>query len=338
MTERLASVDGRRWALMSRLDIKDTDNGNPDAIYLTRWRIISTPLFAIYLHAIRSDDGDRPLHDHPWPFIRIILWGTYVEERPGGTLQRMRQGRWSYMPATGYHSIRGLGRSPTWTLCLVGPRVRDWGYATPEGWVSHKAYELSAGGARASSPAESPGAPVSGTTGAPSDEAVRRAYERVVAEVGEEALFRYLDAVRDDEDSVTPEELGYPDWYVDPEDDNKSSTGGAPEGESVGARIKREGEEARHVLLAQMAAEAVAADDALDGGDVGTYEVESSGGPIVVPGTSANSMRALRAMQAGVPVSLRHDTGEWTIEPRTPEEWAEWGQWEDDESSAAEAP
>lgn len=49
---------------------------------------------------------------------------------------------------------------------------------------------------------------------------------------------------------------------------------------------------------------------------------------VVVPGTAENSKRALRAHRAGVPVSLDHDSGEWAIQPRTAEEWAEWGRWE----------
>lgn len=137
-TPRLTSTDGHRSRVLSRFDIADASE--PDTVYLTRWRIISTPWFGVYLHAIHQDDGIRPLHDHPWDFIRIILWGSYVEQRPNGRYVRMRQGRWSAMPALGLHAIRRLMRTPTWTLCLVGRRQRDWGYQTADGWIPHKEF------------------------------------------------------------------------------------------------------------------------------------------------------------------------------------------------------
>lgn len=137
-TKTLTSVDGYRWRILSRLDIPDATD--PDKVYLTRWRIISTPWFGVYLHAIHEDDGLRPMHDHPWNFIRIILWGSYIEQRPGGRYRRMRQGRWSVMPALGLHAIRELLRVPTWTLCLVGRRQRDWGYQSAGQWIPHKEF------------------------------------------------------------------------------------------------------------------------------------------------------------------------------------------------------
>jgi hypothetical protein len=65
---------------------------------------------------------------------------------------------------------------------------------------------------------------------------------------------------------------------------------------------------------------------------------EVTGRKIVVPGTAENSKRALRAKRAGVPVSLSYESGEWTIEPRTPEEWAEWGRWDDSGADRRDGP
>lgn len=54
----------------------------------------------------------------------------------------------------------------------------------------------------------------------------------------------------------------------------------------------------------------------LDGSEVmgGSPTDSHTGQPrVVVPGTPQYSRVAIRAHQAGVPVSLNHDTGEWTI-------------------------
>lgn len=126
------SEKGTRWALMQIFDIPAHDDNNT---YLRRYRVIQTPLCALYLHKIMRPDADRELHDHPWAFIPLILRGGYIEEREGG--QRVSRDWLSvrYMRATTRHRIVRLSRVPTWTLCLVGRRKRNWGFYTPTGWV-----------------------------------------------------------------------------------------------------------------------------------------------------------------------------------------------------------
>ncbi len=120
----------KRWAFMSRFDIRDPDGG----LYLRRWRIIQTPLFAIYLHKIMRPDWRPLLHDHPWSFIAIVLRGGYTEKRLDlhtRTTYRHRVKRLNVVRRDDAHYIESLGRNPTWTLCLVGARRRDWGYVIP---------------------------------------------------------------------------------------------------------------------------------------------------------------------------------------------------------------
>lgn len=46
--------------------------------YLIRWTLFTCKWFSIKIHkALQSDRG--PLHDHPWNYISIILWGGYYE-------------------------------------------------------------------------------------------------------------------------------------------------------------------------------------------------------------------------------------------------------------------
>src|SRR3954465_13658675 len=52
--------------------------------YLTRWTLFgarSNGNVAVYLHRFHRSDADE-LHNHPWPFISIILAGGYWERTP----------------------------------------------------------------------------------------------------------------------------------------------------------------------------------------------------------------------------------------------------------------
>ena len=129
--------DGRlRWALMKKFVIPDWDD--PSMPYLVRWRIAQTPWAAIYLHKIILDDLGRPLHDHPWSFVSIILKGAYAEEYKAHAEARSilrAWGRWSVhrMTAKAFHGITAVD-TPTWTLVLAGPRRQVWGFLTDDGW------------------------------------------------------------------------------------------------------------------------------------------------------------------------------------------------------------
>lgn len=138
---RLRGVDGTRWALLRRVDIPDLLDETQT--YLTRWRVIQCPWGGVFLHAIRLPDRDRHLHDHPWGFVGLILRGGYTErvaEGGGQVRRRWRRGSIHRLRATDAHAIETLHDAPVWTLLLVGPRHRDWGYWTETGWVRHEAY------------------------------------------------------------------------------------------------------------------------------------------------------------------------------------------------------
>ena len=167
------STEGIRWAFMRKYEIPDVEH--PEQTYLRRWRVIQTPLFALYLHHILLPDGDRDLHDHPYPFASLTLKGGYTEERVqldterwirGGqgyvserrvvadfikrpdpqvreetVLVTHRPGRLNFVPTTAAHRIRfHRAEGGTWSLMFVGPRTRTWGFWTAEGFVPHPEY------------------------------------------------------------------------------------------------------------------------------------------------------------------------------------------------------
>lgn len=47
---------------------------------MTRWILFRVPWFGIYVHKFHRSDAEFALHDHPWSFLTLILWGGYVEE------------------------------------------------------------------------------------------------------------------------------------------------------------------------------------------------------------------------------------------------------------------
>lgn len=126
------------WSLLGRVDIP---NWSGDGVYLTRWRVIETPLFAVFVHRFRGPDPRPTLHDHPWNFLSVVLRGGYVERRLDPKTLRVRVHRpvrlLNYVRSSDAHAIVSLDRDPTWTLLFVGRRRRTWGYLEQVGdhWV-----------------------------------------------------------------------------------------------------------------------------------------------------------------------------------------------------------
>lgn len=107
--------------------------------YITRLHLIKTPWFAICLHWLHKPDPEPYDHDHPVSFLSIILRGGYSEFRNG----RLRWHRWfNYVRASvdDCHTIVYV-KPHTLTLCLMGPKVREWGFYRPGlGWIYWKDY------------------------------------------------------------------------------------------------------------------------------------------------------------------------------------------------------
>jgi hypothetical protein len=131
----------KTWGLWERSEIPHFDH--PETLYITRWTIIQTPLFSIFVHRFTTEDPRPTLHDHTHSFTSIILRGGYIEHigywnmrRTSGPTRVVR--RVNTKRAEDVHSITRLLRVPTWTLVFTGRRRRQWGYLEPGGrWVAH---------------------------------------------------------------------------------------------------------------------------------------------------------------------------------------------------------
>jgi len=122
----------------------------------------------VYLHFIYASDEDRDPHDHPFDFESQIIWGSYREQRYhrackhcanifmgdvkeckrcGAKLHAVPQygprhyepGMVNVLEAHGLHRLEVV-KGPVVTLVRRGPKVREWGFQTEDGWEHHASY------------------------------------------------------------------------------------------------------------------------------------------------------------------------------------------------------
>jgi hypothetical protein len=114
-------------------------------VHFRRFRLAETPWFNLYLHEIRRSDEDRHMHDHPWHFKSLILWGKYMERTSlypkfdSLVFEQFQPGDVVHHHASDVHKIT-LKSPVVWTLVLTSGRKRMWGYRTAKGWIDFKTY------------------------------------------------------------------------------------------------------------------------------------------------------------------------------------------------------
>jgi hypothetical protein len=114
-----------------------------DSAYILRLHVVKTPWFAVCLHWIQKPDAEPWLHDHPVSFFSIILRGKYCELRQDGAGEPYHKvNRWfNFVRASNEDRHRIIfTRANTLTLCLMGPKTREWGFHMPEGWIVWRDY------------------------------------------------------------------------------------------------------------------------------------------------------------------------------------------------------
>jgi hypothetical protein len=135
-------------------------NGVP---YLVRWNIFGlgkdSQFFSVKVHNILISD-DACMHDHPWPFLSIILKNGYKETaewtsrcNPGKKWsepewdnkscmwvahKKFKPGNMLYRPPHWTHKLEI--DKPCWTLVFTFRKVRTWGFCTPKGWIQWRKY------------------------------------------------------------------------------------------------------------------------------------------------------------------------------------------------------
>lgn len=108
--------------------------GGSDNPYMNRWYLLPrNDQFNVCLHQFLRSDDDRALHDHPWASFSLVLAGIGIEHVPGG-FWRFGPGAVIERMAEYSHRIEVI-EGPIWTLFVTGPKVREWGFHCPNGWV-----------------------------------------------------------------------------------------------------------------------------------------------------------------------------------------------------------
>lgn len=131
----------------------------------------------LLLHHFLPNADDRDVHDHPRPFVTLVLRGYYDDMRAcdacGGTgerlvrhvidypttmsfttvaacaackasgvvlRERMKAGMLRYRPAIHAHRTK-VGPRGCWTIVIMGPLQRRWGFWRGAEWFYWKDYE-----------------------------------------------------------------------------------------------------------------------------------------------------------------------------------------------------
>ena len=104
--------------------------------YLRRWWIIPRNEYSnVYLHEILQSDDDRALHDHPWASTSFIIYGSYIEHLPDGVQHVRKAGDVIHREANQLHRLEIPENGRAVSLFITGPKIREWGFQCPNGWV-----------------------------------------------------------------------------------------------------------------------------------------------------------------------------------------------------------
>jgi hypothetical protein len=143
--------------------------GQESCPMMLRWEFLNWGFVKAMVHYFPAEVSDRDPHDHPRPFVTLVLRGNYRDESwlPGDTThtasgielppphgERIHTGAFRYRRADHLHIVEtdGVG---CWTLVVMGPVVRDWGFvrlATGSWWQWGRYIQRFGGVARCDAP------------------------------------------------------------------------------------------------------------------------------------------------------------------------------------------
>ena len=111
-------------------------------LHFTRFAILESRLFSIYIHRIYHGDKDPYLHTHPWNFFGVVLKGAYWEKYWGrkGITSRYKgflscgRGNREYL-----HQISAVEK-PVTTLFITWGRKRPWSFLVDDQLVDSQEF------------------------------------------------------------------------------------------------------------------------------------------------------------------------------------------------------
>lgn len=129
---------------------------------MLRWTFLDRGFVRAMVHYFPAEVSDRDPHDHPRPFLTLVLRGNYRDESweriSGGTepdeaqigrmvKERLHAGAFRYRSANHLHIVE-TDEVGCWTLVVMGPVVREWGFVrlTTNSWWPWGKYVQKFGG------------------------------------------------------------------------------------------------------------------------------------------------------------------------------------------------
>lgn len=121
--------------------------GNEKCPVMFRWTIAEPFGCKVLLHHFLPNGDDPDPHDHPRSFVTLVLAGGYLDESwrlHGIDLRRiveepMTRGRVRCRGARHLHRTR-VGPQGCWSLVVMGPLRRPWGFLWDGNWWPWKTY------------------------------------------------------------------------------------------------------------------------------------------------------------------------------------------------------
>lgn len=111
--------------------------GGPGCPIFYRWEILKVRGWKLMVHRFLPHAEDVDFHDHPASFLTVVLRGCYWDETPGADGLRVEEIRaptirWRH----GTYKHRTVTRSEgAWTIVLMRPKQRDWGFWRGREWL-----------------------------------------------------------------------------------------------------------------------------------------------------------------------------------------------------------
>lgn len=139
------------WLRSGEIEITVYDGTGPlDWLTHPVGRLIQKLGYAIRVHHILRSDHGRDPHDHPWPYLTIILRGGYWEslfDEHGTLLSKKWHGPGSVLrrPANTWHRLDVPEGQTAWTLFITGEKKQTWGFNVGGAKVDHKTYREQGG-------------------------------------------------------------------------------------------------------------------------------------------------------------------------------------------------
>ena len=112
------------------------------------WFLQKLDIAARVHHILRSDD-DRAFHDHPWPYVSVVLFGGYWEITPkfdkaGNVVGSQRKwygpGSIIFRKARSWHILELEPGTSAWTLFITGKYAQGWGFLVAGEKIPYKTY------------------------------------------------------------------------------------------------------------------------------------------------------------------------------------------------------